>query len=479
MYGQNFTLTESTPFKGATDGSAHLIDIDGDGDLDFFNTGADQGGDGFHGTAELFTNNGSGSFTLVAGTPFPGVESAGSEFADIEDDGDIDLILTGVSGTSPTTVRIANLYINDGTGTYTIDATASGLFKDVSDGDVIIEDLDGDGDLDVIISGYNTAAKARITEVYKNNGANPAVFTLFTASPAFDLADEGDVDVADVDGDGDLDLLTTGDTGPSELTSLYLNDGTGVFTKDATASALFTDLRDSDADFADVNGDQKPDLLINGRYGSGDRVANLYINTGGGAEHTVSFVLATETPFKGGNAGTVDFFDADNDGDMDVLISGYENNSPNRNTRLYGNDGNGNFTAQTSETFTGVNNADIAVGDVNGDSYKDIIITGYSSKRIAELYVNSGASLTVDATQKLQNALRVFPNPATDVLTIQSNRGMAAKRIQLCNMLGQVVANANANNKDIEIDVSSLHPGVYLLNIASGNESMVKKVIKE
>ena len=69
MYSQNFTIATGTPFIGTTDGSAHLVDVDGDGDLDFFNTG-NQGGSEFQGIAQLFTNDGSGTFTLVSGDPF-------------------------------------------------------------------------------------------------------------------------------------------------------------------------------------------------------------------------------------------------------------------------------------------------------------------------------------------------------------------------------------------------------------------------
>lgn len=463
MIAQNFTLSGETPFIGTTDGSAHLVDVDGDGDLDFFNTG-DQGGSDFQGIAQLFTNDGTGTFTLVTETPFPGVESDGSEFADIEGDGDMDLILTGsISGG-----RIANLYLNDGSGNFTLDNTQP--FKDVSVGDVIIEDLDGDNDLDVIISGYNTAAEARITEVYKNNGANPAVFTIFTESPAFALANEGDVDVADTDGDGDLDLLITGDDGPGELTKFYTNDGTGVFTEDTTASDLFTDMRDSDADFADVDGDGDQDLLINGRYESSDREANLYLNNGTGV-----FSLAAGTPFIGGNAGTVDFFDVDNDGDQDVLISGYENTAGNRFTRLYSNDGSGNFTEETSESITGINNADIAIGDVDGNMTKDIIILGYSTTRIAEMYLNSGATLSIDKAAIL-NELSVYPNPTTDIIQVSSKEHEVLS-MQLFDLLGKnVKSNKTASTS---LDISSLSEGVYMLKINFANTSVVKKIIKK
>ena len=365
MFSQNFTVATDTPFIGTTDGSAHLVDVDGDGDLDFFNTG-DQGGSGFQGIAQLFTNDGSGTFTLVAGTPFPGVESAASEFADIEGDGDLDLILTGsISGG-----RIAHLYLNDGTGTFTLDASQP--FKDVSVGDVIIEDLDGDSDLDVIISGYNTAAEARIAEVYKNNGANPAVFTIFTASPAF--------------------------------------------------------------------------------------------------------ALAAGTPFIGGNAGTVDFFDVDNDGDMDVLLSGYENSSPNRNTRLYSNDGDGNFTEETSETITGINNADIAIGDIDGNLTKDIVIVGYSNIRIAELYRNSGAPLLSIDNAEVLNGISVYPIPSKGELYVRSEQS-DIKSIQLFDVTGSLVKNIILNNS--KMDVSSLPKGLYVLKINFETTSpIIKKFIK-
>lgn len=460
LVAQNFSLVSGTPFTGTTDGSAHLVDIDGDGDLDFFNTG-DQGGSGFQGIAELYTNDGSGNFTLVAGTPFPGVESASADFADLDGDGDQDLILTGsIDGG-----RIANMYSNDGAGNFTL--VAGTPFLDVSVGDVVIADLDGDTDLDVIISGYNTEAAARISVVYKNDGSGN--FTIFTESPAFALANEGDVDVADIDGDGDLDLLITGDDGPGELTKFYTNDGTGIFTEDVTASSLFTDMRDGDADFADIDGDGDQDLLINGRFGSSDREAYLYINDGSG-----NFTLVAGTPFYGANAGTVDFFDVDNDGDQDVLISGYENTEGNRFTRLFSNNGSGIFTEKTSEAITGINNSDIAIGDLDGNGTKDIIIVGYSTTRIAEMYLNSGILLNLDSSEILSNSITVFPNPSNSmVYTDTGNNELIG--IQLIDYTGRVIKSSSKNS----IDISEVSSGSYFLKLEFENKFVTKKIIKK
>ncbi|WP_242119523.1 T9SS type A sorting domain-containing protein [Aestuariivivens sediminicola] len=458
--GQNFTLVEGTPFKGTSDGSVHLVDVEGDDDLDLFITG-DQGGSGFQGIAEFYINDGAGNFTLKEGTSVTGVESASAAFGDVNDDGSQDLVLTGFSSEG----RIAELWINDGSGTFTLNEFAP--FSDVSVGDVNLVDIENDGDLDVLISGYNTAS-GRISEVYKNDGTG--AFTLFTSSPAFDPVDEGDVDLADVNGDGYLDLVLTGDTGPSEFSGLFLNDGTGKFIKNTFASNVFLDLRDSDADIADVNGDGYPDVLINGRYESATREAELYTNDGTG-----NFQLERDTPFIGGNAGTVDFLDYDNDGDMDVLVCGYENSTPNRNTRLYSNDGFGNFKEETTETITGINNADIAIGDVDDNGFLDIIIVGYSNTRIAELYLNTGASLSHNGTELLEE-FSIYPNPTKDFLQVSSKKYKVLD-MQLYDLLGKVVPTTNKNLS--RLNLSSLSPGVYMLKIDVGGNTIVKKIIKK
>ena len=133
------------------------------------------------------------------------------------------------------------------------------------------------------------------------------------------------------------------------------------------------------------------------------------------------------------------FFDADNDGDMDVLLSGYENSSPNRNTRLYSNDGDGNFTDETSEGISGINNADIAIGDIDGNLTKDIVIVGYSNTRIAELYTNNGAVLSIDNTEVL-NGISIYPIPCKGELYVRSERS-DIKNMQVLDVTGSLVKN--------------------------------------
>lgn len=451
--------SSSSPFTATAHGSVDLIDVDGDGDLDVFITG-DPGNEN-QAISELYIKKNDGSYERDDTTPFPGLENAAVTFADIESDKDLDVILTGKKEDG---TRLTALYLNNGSGTFSKDSNQP--FNQVSHASMAIVDIDGDGDLDFIVSGYNTEANGRISEVYKNDGSNPAVFTLFTENAAFEAIDEGAIKVADIDDDGDQDLLVTGDTGGTngETTKLYLNDGAGVFALDTTNSDLLLNLRASSADFADVDGDGDPDLLINGRYGSSDRAARLYLNNGG------VFSSVQNTPFVGGNAGTVDFFDADNDSDQDVLITGYGTGDPNRTTHLYTNDGEGGFTKETKETFSGVNNSDVAIADLDNDNFQDLIIMGYASSRTVETYLNTNEESTASVPPSDANAERFYPNPTSGTIVFP---GGEVEEIRIFNVTGKKLTSLKV--LDDQADLSGLQKGIYFIKTNKSTFKVVKK----
>ena len=75
-----------------------------------------------------------------------------------------------------------------------------------------------------------------------------------------------------------------------------------------------------------------------------------------------------------------------------------------------------------------------------------------------------------------QNAnISVYPNPANDIVNINVNGSF---KYQVINSLGQVVRNGNATNKAM-IKVSDLNKGIYFLNITTGNQVNVQKVVVE
>jgi predicted nucleotidyltransferase len=87
-----------------------------------------------------------------------------------------------------------------------------------------------------------------------------------------------------------------------------------------------------------------------------------------------SFSEVTGTPFEGVAISSIAFADVDGDNDQDVLITGLNNSF--RISKLYTNDGMGNFSEMTGTPFEGVADGSIAFADVDGDNDQDVLITG-------------------------------------------------------------------------------------------------------
>jgi predicted nucleotidyltransferase len=420
----NFLQTPNTSVNGVFRSSIDFADIDGDNDVDLIISGRNSSANR---TTELYTNNGTGSFTIVLGTNFNDLRYSSIKFEDVDNDNDPDLILTG-EGIS--VQRVANLFINDGTGSFTMvkDSPLEGVLWSST----AAADVDGDTDLDLIISGINTSNQI-VTNLYTNDGSGN--YTIVNNTP-FDGIQSGSIAMADVDGDGDNDVLITG-VNPSNLgiAKLYLNNGTGIFTQVLNtpfdgvrnSSIAFEDIDgDNDLDvlitgannsqlrttklyrngglgnftlitgttfdlvffssvaFADIDGDNDADILITGRVGFNNKVAKLYKNNGTGI-----FTLVNGTPFDGVDLSSISFADIDGDNDEDVLITG-TNNSNTKISKLYRNDGIGNFLLINNTIFDGVNYSSIAFADVDKDNDLDVLITGTNTNNtiISKMYLN-------------------------------------------------------------------------------------------
>lgn len=143
----------------------------------------------------------------------------------------------------------------------------------------------------------------------------------------------------------------------------------------------------------DVNGDTYPDLLVTGEKKGNKRSSKLYINNGSG-----HFTKVTDTPFVGVSKGAIAVADVNGDLHPDVLLIG--NSSNNRIAKLYTNDGLGNFTEVIDTPFEGVDNGAIAIADLNSDQHPDIVITGNKGERtfISKLYLNNGSGQFTEMT---------------------------------------------------------------------------------
>ncbi len=368
----NFSLMANTPFTGVAYSAIAFADIDGDGDQDVLITGT---GSDNYGVSELYTNDGFGVFSLLPNTPFLSVDWSAIAFADIDGDMDQDILITGRDNSNNGSSK---LYTNDGEGNYSL--VANTPFTDIYRGSIAFADIDGDSDQDVLITGADNTNDF-IAELYINDGNG--IFSVVTNTPFIGVG-VGSVAFADIDGDMDQDVLITGYSDPYSIAKLYTNDGNGNFS--FLANTPFTGVYSSSVAFADVDGDNDQDVLISGETSSYDDISKLYINDGTG-----NFTFVTNTPFTNVYKGSVAFADIDGDMDQDVLITGYTNEDD-PNTSLYRNDGTGNYSLVDNTPFKDVYQSSIAFADIDGDGDQDVLITGASSNygRISELYTNDG-----------------------------------------------------------------------------------------
>lgn len=319
-----FTEVLGTPFLGVSYSSTAFADVDGDLDQDVIITGEDD-----MGTAHvtLFTNNGMGAFTEVRGTRFQDVGAGSIAFADVDGDLDQDVLISGEDDIGKDHTR---LYTNNGTGTFR--EVMGTPFEAVAGGSIAFADVDGDMDQDVLITGVNDTG-TRIAKLYTNNGVG--TFTEVIGTPFIGVS-WSSVAFADIDGDLDLDVLITGMDSRlggtwTSISKLYTNNGMGVFSE--VMGTPFPKVRLSSIAFADVDGDLDQDVLITGEIQGGNSISELYANNGMGG-----FIKSVGTPFYGVSFGSMAFADVDGDKDQDVLITG-EGQQLSKSSKLYINDG--------------------------------------------------------------------------------------------------------------------------------------------
>ncbi|OQX79872.1 MAG: hypothetical protein B6D64_04100, partial [Bacteroidetes bacterium 4484_276] len=114
-----------------------------------------------------------------------------------------------------------------------IDAGLTGLhWSDVAWGD-----YDNDGDLDVIVAGFDAGNNA-VTKIYNNRGSDEFIEVSELPIPGTYI---GDVAWGDYDGDGDLDIIIQGYTSSAEITALYENKGNDSFTETGIVFPVLVD----------------------------------------------------------------------------------------------------------------------------------------------------------------------------------------------------------------------------------------------
>lgn len=271
-------------------------------------------------------------------------------------------------------------------------------------GNPIWGDINNDGYLDFIVPTHGLA-KSGGPMVYLNNRGTS--FTDIRATcgigrgPALDDSDWHGYAFGDYDGDGNLDVYITegakgnkGGTLKRDL--LFRGNGNGTFTYVSVSTGMQTSMsRGRSAFWVDYDNDGKLDLFVK-NFGD---VNVLYKNNGGGTFTEVPGAAGLAAAASGRNIGSiVAFADYDNDGLMDVAMSGDGDVQA-----LYRNLGGGNFADVTAAAGIPVvpNGKGLAWGDYNNDGYPDLFVAKMHQGKVASggsLYRNNGNGTFSDAT---------------------------------------------------------------------------------
>lgn len=333
-------------------GSSSVKDVDGDGTLDLLLTGS--GGEDDVPSATVYLGDGDGGFTS-AGAGLTGVTFSSSSVGDFNGDGAPDLVITGEDRNRDVTT---SLYLGDGAGGFT---QANAGLEDVDLGSTATGDFNNDGNLDLVLTGANRNVDL-ITTLYLGDGTGG--FT--EAGAGLRGVAISSSSTGDVNGDGNLDLVITGqDDAINPTATLYLGDGTGSFTD---AGAGLSGVLNSASAVSDLNGDSTLDLVVTGLDADDTPTATVYLGDGSGGFSEAGAGLT------GVSEGSSSVGDVDGDGVPDLVITGEDSNGT-RTAKIYFGDGNGGF-ADARAGLLGVEFSASSVGDLDGDGTLDLVITG-------------------------------------------------------------------------------------------------------
>lgn len=310
-------------------------DYDGDGDIDMFVTSFGNPGKGPQfGEHMLYRNNGDGTFTDVAGeagldvTSFFQPNGYGSCWGDYDLDGDLDLC---VAGWDPADM-CNRLFRNEGDGTFadvTIEATGSGLME-MYGFQPAFADMDGDGWPDLLVAG-----DIQTSRYLANNGDG----TFFNATPfnGTGIDDNGmGQAILDFDGDGLFDWYVSSihlefpyiPTVPGTGNMLYRNLGNHMYEEVSVPTGVNDGGWGWGAIGVDLDQDGRIDLVeVNGWPAVSfwqDEPAKVYQNMGSKGFVDVGVSCGIDSTRYG--RGLI-AFDAEGDGDMDLLINNFNDQS--------------------------------------------------------------------------------------------------------------------------------------------------------
>ncbi len=363
------------------DGDIKWVDLNNDGWLDLAILGNSEIGPSF----QMLMNNQQGSFEISNPKEVTGLMMANMAFGDYDNNGTLDMITMGRLGEAKYNTARTFLYSNNGKGKFTKDLefSQSNAVPNLSDADARFVDYDLDGDLDLVYAGTDSTKSAqggvRINtildpKVTSNNYGSQGYNNGYTYNlSTYDMSCSCNVglamnkvrfDIGDIDGDGDMDIVEMG----TSLTSSNNNNMGPVPGGGGSTTAT-----------------PQPRLMIfrnqtienkSAKFGNYFSYGNIY---------STAFTILDSI-----DNGDVKLVDFNNDGLLDITAAGLDNKASSV-TKFYLNEGGfGNFTAIKNTQIPAYKEAGISWGDADGDGSMDLVISGYEDKgRSTSIFMNN------------------------------------------------------------------------------------------
>lgn len=409
------------------------LDIDNDGYIDILGTGGSKlqwhrnlDGQGNFGPEIIISNNTAIYLSI--------------EFVDLDSDGDKDILF--LRNNPRNAIWHENI---DGLGNFGPQQIILENMQDYIES-IKIEDVDEDGDLDIIANRVDTFSN-RI--VWYENLSGLADFS------EENLLVEGGIFsyiylplFVDIDNDGLQDLLSSDNGGPAKLI-WYKNLGNVVFSEKIEIHQFFSPQSDwtriYDIKYLDINSDDKKDIVVTSHNADVGTFYHWFENI----DNLGTFSDVQPLPISGV------FSDIDNDGDNDILVG---NRFVNRLYWVENIDGLGTFsnehTISTEIDFL----RHLGVSDLNGDGLVDVVSASSGDNKIA-WYENTGI---LGVSENNEANFTVYPNPTNSEVYINSKIDIAT--IAIFDNLGRNIKSLQNTKK---INLVELQSGIYFIKITS------------
>jgi hypothetical protein len=410
---------------------------------------------------------------------------------DFDNDGDLDIFLTVAENSGPEPEDEVMLFENlDGTNFINWRLNDNVNYA----ADIELGDMDGDGDVDALVS----ARDANDLLFMRNDG--------FQANWATDTIEQNanaplGLDLGDMDGDNDLDvvLCSFGDA----KVYWYRNNGTASFTRQVVDPNL-PDPRETE--IADLNGDNINDVVVVSTDASHSVAVYLADGSGG---------FNRDIVYTGKSSRDIEIGDWDGDGDLDIVVSFYENVPSNPvDILLLTNNGTGNFSSTElvtiAERVVGIslndidNDGDLDVimgydarnstqpklvsvaintngviseiislsdleggfvagfdfGDIDNDNKNEIVYADFNRDDLVIIDFDFTTGLE-EIVQKLVTNISVFPNPSSNLINIQSNNSdIKLESWLMMNSIGQNILGGRMKGLSSQIYIEKLSAGI-------------------